>query len=130
MRISVLILGLAGCATAVSAPAPHPQGRTARIAAECRLLEVAHAETLARGLDAPSDILVGCPGHETARDTMPLKAQSAALRRANAAVLPPDVVANGPQAARLYRRMISRGVPEAVAAAVSQGALLRDAARS
>ncbi len=131
MRIMLMVLMLSGCAAVAPLPerrsAP-PQDRAARIAAECRLLEAAHAATRAEGLAAPPDILTGCPGHEHLRDTMPLRAQSAALRTANAARLPPAVAALGPQAARIYRRMITRGVPEPVAARVAQGPLLAAAA--
>ncbi|WP_323042399.1 hypothetical protein [Gemmobacter sp.] len=129
MRAMLLVLGLAGCAAAVPAPQVAVQGRAGRIAAECRLLEAAHAATRARMGTAPPDILVGCPGHEALRDAMALTAQSAALRVANAAVLPPEVAAAGPQGARLYRRMISRGVPEPVAADVARGPLLAAAVR-
>ncbi len=130
MRAWLLVVGLAGCAApAVQAPVPD---RAARIAAECRVLEAAQAAMVAQGMGALPDVVAGCPGHPQARDTMPLAAQTAALtmplaaqtaalRVANAAALPPAVQAAGPQGARAYRRMISRGVPEAVAAGVAQG---------
>ena len=121
MRAGLLVLGLAGCAApAVQAPVAVPD-RGARIAAECRVLEAAQAAMVAQGMAALPDVVAGCPGHSGARDTMPLAAQTAALRVANAAALPPAVQAAGPEGARAYRRMISRGVPEAVAAGVAQG---------
>ena len=121
MRAWGLVVVLAGCAApAVQAPVPVPD-RAARIAVECRVLEAAQAAMVAQGMAALPDVVAGCPGHPMARDTMPLAAQSAALRVANAAALPPAVQAAGPEGARAYRRMISRGVPEAVAAGVAQG---------
>ena len=132
MRVMGLVLVLGGCAAAMPVPpsAPAPSGREARVAAECRMLAQAHAETLRRGLAAPPDILVGCPGHEALRDAMPLAAQTAALRAANAAVLPPEVAASGVRGARIYRRMITRGVPEAVAGDVARGPLFAAAAKA
>ncbi|MFN3647533.1 MAG: hypothetical protein ACK4S2_13635 [Gemmobacter sp.] len=121
MRALGWVVVLAGCAAPVAVPPPGAGNREGRLAAECRLLEAAHAATAARLGQAPPDILVGCPGHEGRRDAMPLAAQSAALRVANAAALPPVVAAAGPAAARAYRRMISRGVPEDVAAGLAQG---------
>lgn len=124
MRHPLMILtalALGGCAAApgpVTAPVSAPVAgvsRSAAIAAECRMLEEAHALTLAQQGRAPGDILTGCPGHPGARDEMPLKAQTAALRRGSAAQIPPVVQALGVQGPRVYRRMITRGVPEAVA---------------
>lgn len=86
-----------------------------RIAAECRLLEVAQAETRARGLTTWPDVLAGCPGHPAARPAMSLAQMSAATRAANAAALPPAAGALGPRADLVFRRMITRGVPVPVA---------------
>ena len=123
MRAMALVLILAGCAVPVVVPGRVAvrEDRAGQILAECKVLEAAHAATRAQAGTAPPDILVGCPGHEGLRDAMPLAAQSAALRAANAAVLLVAVARGGPQAGRVYRRMISRGVPEAVAAQVAQG---------
>lgn len=130
--ILTVALGLAACgAPPQPLDAPHPPmaDRASRIAAECKTLEAAYTLMQGRGQVAPPDILVGCPGHEALRDTMPLKAQSAALRQANAAVLPPAVQAAGPAGARAFRRMITRGVPVDIANEVSQGALFAAALR-
>ncbi|MDP2086661.1 MAG: hypothetical protein Q8K20_15810 [Gemmobacter sp.] len=123
MRAGLLVLMLAGCAVPVVVPGRVTvrEDRAGQILAECKVLEAAHAATRARLGSAPPDILVGCPGHEGLRDGMSLAAQSAALRAANAAPLPPAVAASGVQGARIYRRMITRGVPETVAATVAQG---------
>lgn len=88
-------------------------GPAARVSAECRLLERAQEETRARGLRAWPDVLVGCPGHEALRNAMSLAQMSAATRAANAAPLPAGV-ARG-RSEMIYRRMITRGVPEPVA---------------
>ncbi len=108
---------LAACATpvALTAPAPAPADR---IAAECRLLERAQAETGARGLTVWTDVLVGCPGHEGARNAMTLAQASDATRAANAADAPQAVRAMGPRADMVFRRMITRGVPVSVAEAM------------
>jgi hypothetical protein len=122
MRAMMAVLVLAGCAAAPAMQAPVPvQDRAGRIAAECRVLEAAQAAMVAQGLAALPDVVAGCPAHPGARDTLPLAAQSAALRVANAAALPPAVLAAGLEGARAFRRMISRGVPEAVAVSVAQG---------
>ena len=117
--ILAVFLALAGCAMppgGAVAPGAGPVARPpaeGRVAAECRLLERAQAETSARLLRVWPDVLVGCPGHEGLRDAMTLAQMSAATRAANAAQLPPGV-ARG-RAEMVYRRMITRGVPEAVA---------------
>jgi hypothetical protein len=108
-----LPLVLAACATPVDVPAPMD-----RVAAECRLLEVAHAETEARGLRAWPDVLVGCPGHEGEQNAMTLAQASDATRAANAATAPQAVRALGARADVVFRRMITRGVPVAVAEAM------------
>lgn len=123
--VLVLPVLLSACAGAVSPPvgqplAPASATRAERIAVECRLLEEAHRQITAQGGAAVPDILVGCPGREALRDAMPLKAQSAALRRANAALLPAAVQAQGPEGARIYRRMITRGVPESLARSLAE----------
>lgn len=106
----------------VTPSVPKASGLEGRRLAECQVLELAYAETKARGLLAPQDILVGCPGREGFRDEMPLKAQSAALRAANQSQLPAEVARSGVQAGIAYRRMITRGVPEAVARDIARGA--------
>lgn len=134
MRHPLMILAtlaISGCA-ATTGPVTAPVmavSRSAAIAAECRMLEEAHALTLAAEGRAPADILTGCPGHENARDEMPLKAQSAALRRAGVAAIPPVVQALGVQGPRVYRRMITRGVPEAVAQQMAPRASFAAASR-
>lgn len=118
MRAVVLLLSLAACAAAVTETAPPPPAGD-RVAAECRLLEAAQAETRARGLRAWPDVLVGCPGHGILRDAMSRPEMSAATRAANAATLPEAARVLGPRADLVYRRMITRGVPESVARAMT-----------
>lgn len=108
----VMALTLMACA-APPAMTPIAGDAAGRLAAECRLLERAQAETRARGLRAWPDVLVGCLGHEALRDAMSLPQMSAATRAANAAPLPAGV-ARG-RGEMVYRRMITRGVPEPVA---------------
>ncbi|MCL4674582.1 MAG: hypothetical protein KJZ59_00765 [Pararhodobacter sp.] len=101
--------------SACSLAQPERQATPAdRLAAECRLLEAAAAR-----MEAPhAGLREGCPG-ETARDTRPLPAQTASLRAANAAPLPPGIDA-GTRAETVFRRMITRGVPVALAATLVQ----------
>lgn len=115
MRALLALPLLAACAAPVAAPPPPPGNR---IAAECRLLEAAQAETAARALRAWPDVLVGCPGHEGARDAMSLAQMTAATRAANAARLPDGARTLGPRADLVFRRMITRGVPVTVAEAM------------
>lgn len=124
---AVLVLGACSGGDLAVRSVPEPS-RQDRIAAECAVLEAAYQTALEQGNAAPPDIVVGCPGRETLRDTMPLRAQSEALRRANAAVLPAGIAAIGPRAEVIYRRMITRGVPESVAAGMAGGRLFRVAA--
>jgi len=112
-----LLLVLAACATPAALPVPAP-APVDRIAAECRMLERAQAETGARGLRAWPDVLVGCPGHEGAGNAMTLTQASDATRRANAARPPEAVRAMGERADMVFRRMITRGVPVVVAEAM------------
>jgi hypothetical protein len=114
----ILPLLLSACAAPVAAPpaAPAPADR---IAAECRLLERAQAETTARGLRAWPDVLVGCPEHDGLGNAMTLAQASEATRRANAARPPEAVQARGARADMVYRRMITRGVPVGVAEAMA-----------
>ena len=117
MRALMLLPLLAACAVAAPTPAPAPAAPD-RIASECRLLEAATAETQARGLMAWPDVLEGCPDHPEARAAMSRAQMSAATRAANAATLPAAARALGPRADLVFRRMITRGVPEAVAEAM------------
>ena len=120
MRALALPLLLAACATAAPAPQPPaPAPLAERIAAECRLLEAAQADTIARGLQAWPVVLTGCPGHEGAAPAMTMAQASDATRRANSATLPPAVATAGPRAETVYRRMITRGVPVEVAEAMA-----------
>lgn len=84
------------------------------------MLERAATEAAQRGMAAPPDILLGCPGHEALRATMSMAQMSAATRTANAAEVPALVQAMGARADMVYRRMITRGVPEAVARDMAQ----------
>lgn len=122
MRALSLLSGLilSACAAAAPIPAPPPAPTLPdRIATECRLLEAAQAETRARGLAAWPDVLAGCPAHPEARAAMTLPQMSAATRAANAAALPAAARALGPRADPVFRRMITRGVPPAVAEAMT-----------
>ncbi|MCC5999258.1 MAG: hypothetical protein JJU19_00130 [Pararhodobacter sp.] len=97
---------------------PAPDHST-RIASECRLLERAQAETMARNLPSWPDVLAGCPGHESVVPAMTMAQASDATRRANRASLPEQVSGAGARAEIVYRRMITRGVPPAVAEAMT-----------
>lgn len=118
---------LAGCTAGTLSP-PGGTATGGGLVAECRMLEAAQAATVARGQVALPDVLVGCPGHEALRETQTMRAQTAALRTANAAVLPSAVRAAGPRGELVYRRMITRGVPEPVAAGIAESGLFRAAA--
>ena len=130
MRMLAVVVVLAGCAVPVVVPGRVEvrTDRAGQILAECKMLEAAHARVRATTGAAPPDILVGCPGHEGLRDAMPLAAQTAALRAATAAQPPAPVQAAGPQGERVWRRMITRGVPVAVANEVAKGPMFRAAA--
>jgi hypothetical protein len=111
---------LSACSLALPERQPMPADR---LAAECRLLE-----TAAERMQTPHDGLrEGCPG-VTDRDMRPLAAQTASLRAANAAPLPPGVAA-GTRAETVFRRMITRGVPVDLATALAQGDSFAAAAR-
>lgn len=114
-RLALLSL-LAACAPGLdpaavpAARAPAARTSADRIAAECALLAEA-----ARQMTAPHPGLrEGCPGTQ-ARDTRPLPDQMASLRAANAAALPPGL-APASRAETVFRRLITRGVPPAIAA--------------
>ena len=102
---------LFAAACAMHAPQPAPADR---IAAECALLAAAAARMATTGTPAHTGLSEGCPGI-TARDTRPLAQQTASLRTANAAALPPRVAPGG-RAEDVFRRMITRGVPASIAA--------------
>ncbi len=128
--LAALPLLLAACAAPMAVPVAAPQPSPAeRIAAECRLLERAQQATAARGLRAWPDVLVGCPGHAEAENAMTLAQASEATRRANAAQLPEAVRAQGARAETVYRRMITRGVPVAVAESLAATPEFAEAAR-
>ncbi len=112
--ILALPLLLCACAAPAVVPPPTPD-RADRIAAECRLLERAQSETEARGLRVWPDVLVGCPSHAGLGNAMTLAQASEATRAANAARPPETVRTMGARADMVYRRMITRGVPVAVA---------------
>jgi len=102
---------LAACAMPMT---PRETPPADRIAAECRLLALAAAQMDTQGTPAHDGLQEGCPG-VTARDTRPLSRQTASLRAATAASLPATVAA-GTRAETVFRRMITRGVPPAIAA--------------
>lgn len=118
MRALLALPLLAACAAA--APPPAAEAPPAdRIATECRLLQAATVETAARGLRVWPDVLEGCPDHPEARGAMTLRQMSDATRAANAARLPEGARPLGPRADLVFRRMITRGVPVAVAEAMT-----------
>ncbi len=121
MRIILTLLALAplACAPAAVPERPAPADAAQRVATECVMLERAQAETEARGLRAWPDVLVGCPGHEGLVSAMSMAQASETTRRANAAALPEGLRGAGPRADQVYRRMITRGVPVAVAEAMA-----------
>lgn len=88
-----------------------------RLAAECALLAQASDLMSSQGSLAPEGLRDGCPG-VSARDIRPLAQQTASLRTANAANLPATVIA-GTRAEIVFRRMITRGVPPEIAAALA-----------
>lgn len=122
MRIAALFLVPVLGACALSGPVATVSPATTlqdRIVRECRLLERASVEISARGQVSPSDILVGCPGHEAVRESMSMAEMSAATRRANTASAPQGLRVMGPRADEVFRRMITRGVPVDIAEALT-----------
>ena len=105
-------LFLGACAFSPRAPSAED-----RIAAECRLLASAATRMATQGLTVQEGLREGCPG-VTAVDTRPLPAQTASLRAATAAGLPAGVQA-GSRAEVVFRRMITRGVPPAISASLT-----------
>lgn len=111
-----------GCGLALPTSGPAQATRADRIAAECALLTRA-----AQAMSAPhAGLLEGCPGVE-ARDTRPLRVQTASLRAAAQAELPASVEA-GSHGEVVFRRMITRGVPVLVATNVAASREFRVAA--
>ena len=88
-----------------------------RVAAECRVLSEAGAQMTAQGAPPHAGLREGCTG-VAAVDARPLPAQTATLRAAMAAELPAGV-RPGSRAETVYRRLITRGVPVDVAAALT-----------
>lgn len=121
-RLAPLLL--AACVTAAPRSAPAP---SERVAAECALLARAGAAMAAVGTSAHAGLREGCPG-ETAVDSRPLARQTASLRAAGAAALPPGVPAGG-RAEAVFRRMITRGVPVPVAVRLTADPLFAAAVR-
>lgn len=121
LRPLALVLLLSACAALPpGAETPAADRRTA----ECALLSRASARM---GGQAPPGLTEGCPG-TTARDTRPLAQQTASVRAANAAALPPGLVA-GTRAEAVFRRMITHGVPPELAAALTADPAFAQAAR-
>lgn len=113
---------LSGCGLSLPTSGPAQATRADRIAAECALLANA-----AQAMSAPhAGLLEGCPGVE-ARDTRPLRVQTASLRAAAQAELPANVEA-GSHGEVVFRRMITRGVPVPVAADLATSREFRQAA--
>ncbi|MCB1388726.1 MAG: hypothetical protein H6898_17230 [Rhodobacter sp.] len=110
--IVLLLLLLAACTSRPVGSASVPSSLD-RIAAECALLARAAEDMAATGAPADPGLREGCPG-ETARDARPLSRQTASLRAATGAALPPSVAA-GTRAEAVFRRMLTRGVPVSVA---------------
>ncbi len=104
---------LAACAMPLT---PRETAPVDRMGAECRLLAVAATRMAAQGIPAHDGLREGCPG-VTARDTRPLRQQTASLRAATAAS-PPVIIPADTRADTVFRRMITRGVPPAIAAAL------------
>lgn len=118
MMLSACMSGLPSLPRAASEPSAQD-----RIVAECALLSLAEGQ-----MSAPhAGLREGCPG-VAARDTRALRAQTAALRRATSADLP-DGVAPNSRAELIFRRMITRGVPVALARQLSATAEFQAAAR-
>lgn len=129
LRLLPLLL-LAACTFGrTPEPPPPPPEPTAeeRVAAECRLYDIAAQEMTTLEIAVPAGLREGCPG-ETVRDTRPLAEQTAALRIASGAGLPPGVPA-GDRAEVVFRRMITRGVPVEIAYLLAQEPAFREAAR-
>jgi len=124
--LALLPLVLAACVSAAPAVPPPPTG-PARIAAECALLAQAASMMAAAGSPAHDGLSEGCPGTE-ARDTRPLSRQTASLREAGQAALPPAVTP-GTRAEAVFRRMITRGVPVSLAIRLTEDPLFAEAAR-
>lgn len=123
------LIPLAACTLSMpSVPDLRPEPtRDERIVAECALLDAAAIRMAAAATPASPGLTEGCPG-STERDTRPLDAQTAALRAANAAPLPAGLEPGG-RADQVFRRMITRGVPVAIATALAQEPVFAAAAR-
>ena len=97
------------------------------VQAECAMLAKAYEQAKAQSaIDEPA-IVEGCPGFERLRVNSDNFAEAGRFARAASASLPLDAAASGPVALRLYRRMISRGVPAIVAEDISRTATFADA---
>ena len=118
LRLSPLVLA---AACAMTAPQSDPADR---LTTECALLSLAGTRM---GENSHPGLTEGCPGN-TARDTRPLARQTASLRAANAAALPSGLTA-GTRAEGVFRRMITRGVPPDLAAALTSDPAFERAAQ-
>lgn len=129
MRLFLLLpLALGACVSSAppqtAEPAVSPESR---LVAECALLARAAEMMAAAGTPAQGALTEGCPG-DTSRDTRPLARQTASLREAGAAPLPPGVIA-GTRAEAVFRRMITRGVPPSLALHLTSDPLYAEAVR-
>ncbi len=127
MRILLLApLFLAACVASTPQPAPEPSPAE-RLVAECALLTRAVDMMAAAGTPAAPGLREGCPD-ERGIDSRPLIRQTASLREAQSAALPPGLQP-GTRAETVFRRMITRGVPVSLAIHLTSDPIFAEAAR-
>ncbi len=118
-RLASLLL-LAGCAgSGVGQAAPESVRMSARVMAECRMLERAFRETQKLTGSKNYAIVQGCPGYENRRVSRGVFSGAGSFLSMSGASIPAKVTARGAAAIRLYRRMIARGTPAGVAQKIS-----------
>ncbi len=88
---------------------------SARVVAECRMLERAFKETEKQTGQKYFSIVQGCPGYEKVRVSSSVLSGAGSFLKAAGASMPTSVQAGGATAKRLYQRMIARGTPAKVA---------------
>ncbi len=124
--IALIGISVTGCAQSgtrgTSSLASQNASQSARIAAECAALGKAYSMSGKKN----SGIVEGCPGYENVRSSRSNFSEAGLFLSAAGAKLPAHVAKDG-DATRIYRRMISRGTPPAIAARVSKSAEFKKA---